>query len=66
LSHHFAELNWERDSLLIFRRCSPEIRLQQVCQGVHVAQLAILDAEEVSIGRAAAAGWASGAGQLAN
>ena len=30
-------------------------------QGVHVTQFAILHAEEMSIGRAAAAGWVSGA-----
>ncbi len=35
-------------------RSAPEIRLQQMRQRVHVAQLAILHAEEVSIGRAAA------------
>src|SRR5690606_20587150 len=31
-----------------------EVRLQQVREGVHVAQLAVLHAEEVRIGRAAA------------
>jgi hypothetical protein len=32
-----------------------EVRLQQMCQRVHIAQLATLDAEEVSIRRTAAA-----------
>ena len=40
---------------------APEIRLQQVRQRVHVAELAILHAEQMSIGRSAAAGRVSGA-----
>src|SRR5262249_38861741 len=40
---------------------APEIRLQQVCQRVHGAQFAVLDAEEMRIGRAAAADSVSGA-----
>src|SRR4029453_10209199 len=38
-----------------------EIRLQQMRQGMHVAKLAVLHAEEVSIGRTASAGCVSGA-----
>ena len=40
---------------------APEIRLQQMRQRVHVAQLAVFHAEEMSIGRTAAAVCVSGA-----
>src|SRR4029077_4119558 len=47
--------------LVVLRATAPERRLEQVRERMHVAQLAVLDPEQVRVGGAAAAVRAAGA-----